>query len=79
MRIINTVGDYLKIPSEKVMVNIHKYGNTTAATLPLCLHDYEHQLNKGDKLILTAFGGGFTWGALYLVWGYDGAAVAKKP
>lgn len=69
-RIIDTVGEYLKIPEEKVMVNIHKYGNTTAATIPLCLRDYESQLKKGDKLMLTAFGGGFTWGAIYLTWAY---------
>jgi 3-oxoacyl-[acyl-carrier-protein] synthase-3 len=53
------------------MVNIQKYGNTTAATLPLCLFDWEKRLHKGDNLILTAFGGGFTWGALYLKWAYD--------
>ena len=67
-RIIQSVGEYLKIPEEKVMVNISKYGNTTAATIPLCLWDYEKQIKKGDKIVLTAFGGGFTWGALYLKW-----------
>jgi 3-oxoacyl-[acyl-carrier-protein] synthase III len=70
MRIINTVSSMLDFPMERVMVNIHKYGNTTAATIPLCLWDYEKQLKKGDKLVLTAFGGGFTWGALYLTWAY---------
>jgi 3-oxoacyl-[acyl-carrier-protein] synthase III len=70
MRIITSVADYLKVPMERVMVNIEKYGNTTAATLPLCLNDYENQLKKGDNIILTAFGGGFTWGAIYLKWGY---------
>lgn len=70
MRIIETVGRMLDFPLEKVMINIHQYGNTTAATLPLCLWNYEDQLKKGDKLILTAFGGGFTWGALYLTWAY---------
>ena len=56
---------------QKVMMNIEKYGNTTAGTLPLCLWDYEPQLKKGDNIILAAFGGGFTWGAIYLKWGYD--------
>ncbi len=70
MRIINSVGDMLDFPKEKVMVNIHKYGNTTAGTLPLCLWEYEPKLKKGDKLMLTAFGGGFTWGSTYIVWHY---------
>jgi 3-oxoacyl-[acyl-carrier-protein] synthase-3 len=70
MRIINSVGDMLDIPKEKVMVNIHKYGNTTAGTLPLCLWEYESQLKKGDKLMLTAFGGGFTWGSILIKWAY---------
>ncbi|HRO74192.1 MAG TPA: 3-oxoacyl-[acyl-carrier-protein] synthase III C-terminal domain-containing protein, partial [Saprospiraceae bacterium] len=70
MRIINSVGDMLGIPAEKVMVNIHKYGNTTAATIPLCLSEYEPQLKKGDYLILTAFGGGFTWGSILIKWSY---------
>ncbi len=70
IRIITSVANQLDFPMEKVMLNIHKYGNTTAGTLPLCLWDYESQLKKGDKLVLTAFGGGFTWGAIYLVWGY---------
>lgn len=75
IRIIQTVSKMVDFPEEKVMVNIHKYGNTTAGTLPLCLWDYESQLKKGDDIILTAFGGGFTWGALYLKWAYDGADV----
>jgi len=70
IRIINSVANQLDFPMERVMLNIHKYGNTTAGTLPLCLWDYESQLKKGDKLVLTAFGGGFTWGAIYLIWGY---------
>lgn len=70
MRIINTVCDMVDFPKERVMLNIQKYGNTTAATLPLCLWNYEDQLQKGDNIILTAFGGGFTWGALYLKWAY---------
>jgi 3-oxoacyl-[acyl-carrier-protein] synthase-3 len=68
MRIITSVAEHLNFPMERVMVNIQKFGNTTAGTLPLCLWDYEKQLKKGDNLVLTAFGGGFTWGALYLKW-----------
>lgn len=70
-RIIETVAKNVEFPLEKVMVNIQKYGNTTAGTLPLCLWNWEDQLKSGDKLILTAFGGGFTWGATYLVWAYE--------
>lgn len=69
-RIIETVSRMAEFPLERVMVNIHKFGNTTAGTLPLCLWDYEDQLEKGDNIILTAFGGGFTWGAIYLKWAY---------
>ncbi len=72
-RIISVVGKNVKIPEERVMMNIERYGNTTAATLPLCLADYENQLKKGDNLVLTAFGGGFTWGAILLKWAYDGS------
>jgi 3-oxoacyl-[acyl-carrier-protein] synthase-3 len=68
MRIISSVADHLHFPMEKVMVNIQKYGNTTAATLGLCLWEYQDQLKKGDDIVLTSFGGGFTWGALYLKW-----------
>lgn len=70
LRIIDATADRMGLPKEKVMVNIQKYGNTTAGTLPLCLWDYESQLKKGDNLILSAFGGGFTWGAVYLKWAY---------
>jgi len=70
LRIIDATADRMGLPKEKVMINIQKYGNTTAATLPLCLWDYESQLKKGDTLILSAFGGGFTWGAVYLKWAY---------
>ncbi len=70
-RIIDATARTAKIPSEKVMVNIQKYGNTTAGTIPLCLRDWESKLKTGDKIILTAFGGGFTWGATYLTWAYD--------
>jgi 3-oxoacyl-[acyl-carrier-protein] synthase III len=69
-RIIETVARMADFPIERVMVNISRYGNTTAATLPLCLWDYENQVEKGDNVILTAFGGGFTWGATYLKWAY---------
>ncbi len=68
IRIIETVSKMADFPLEKVMINISKYGNTTAATLPLCLWDYEDKLKKGDNIVLTAFGGGFTWGAILLKW-----------
>ncbi|OJV21292.1 MAG: 3-oxoacyl-ACP synthase [Dyadobacter sp. 50-39] len=68
-RIIEATANRMGVGMGKVMMNIHKYGNTTAATIPLCLWDYESQLKKGDNLILAAFGGGFTWGAMYLKWG----------
>jgi len=71
LRIIDATANRMGLPKEKVMVNIQKYGNTTAGTLPLCLWDYEKQLKKGDTLILSAFGGGFTWGAIYLKWAYN--------
>jgi len=71
LRIIDATADRMGLSKEKVMINIQKYGNTTAGTLPLCLWDYESQLKKGDNLILSAFGGGFTWGAVYLKWAYD--------
>ncbi len=70
VRIIESVIKQLDFPIERVMLTIEKYGNTTAATIPLCLRDYESQINKGDELILTAFGGGYTWGAIRLIWGY---------
>lgn len=70
-RIIDSVSNAMDFPKERVMVNIEKYGNTTAGTIPLCLWEYEPQLKKGDNIILTAFGGGFTWGAIYLKWAYD--------
>ncbi len=69
-RIVEATRERVGLPVEKVMLNIHKYGNTTDATLPLCLWDWESQLKKGDNLILTAVGGGFTWGAMYLTWAY---------
>ncbi|MEN9303268.1 MAG: hypothetical protein RL264_1697 [Bacteroidota bacterium] len=72
LRIIDATAERMGLPREKVMINIEKYGNTTAATLPLCLWDYENQLKKGDNIILSAFGGGFTWGAVLIKWAYDG-------
>jgi 3-oxoacyl-[acyl-carrier-protein] synthase-3 len=71
LRIIDATGRRMGLPPEKVMINIQNYGNTTAATIPLCLWEYEKKLRKGDKLILAAFGGGFTWGSIYLKWAYD--------
>ncbi len=71
LRIIDATAHRMGVSSDKVMVNIQKYGNTTAGTLPLCLWDWESKLKKGDNLILAAFGGGFTWGAIYVKWAYD--------
>lgn len=71
MRIIDAVGRRMGIDKKQVMVNIQKYGNTTAATIPLCLYDYEKKLRKGDNIILVAFGAGFTWGTVYLKWAYN--------
>lgn len=70
-RIIDATTQRMELQKEKVMMNIEKYGNTTSATLPLLLVDYEHLLKKGDNLVFAAFGGGFTWGAIYLKWAYD--------
>ena len=69
LRIIEAVGSRLGIAPEKVLVNIEHYGNTSAASIPICIDEYKHKLKKGDKVILTAFGAGFTWGAMYLIWG----------
>jgi 3-oxoacyl-[acyl-carrier-protein] synthase-3 len=71
LRIIDATANRMGLSKEKVMINIQKYGNTTAGTLPLCLWDWENQLKKGDNIILSAFGGGFTWGAVYLKWAYN--------
>lgn len=70
-RIIDATARRMGVDDEKVMLNIQKYGNTTSGTIPLCLHDYEHKLKKGDNIIIAAFGGGFTWGALWVKWAYD--------
>lgn len=77
LRIINATAHRMGLPEEKCMINIEKYGNTTAATIPLCLNDYEQRLCKGDNLILAAFGGGFTWGAVYVKWAYNGGDYTK--
>jgi 3-oxoacyl-[acyl-carrier-protein] synthase-3 len=73
-RIIEATADRMGLPMDRVMVTIHKYGNTTAATIPLSLWDYEHRLKPGQRLIMAAFGGGFTWGGAYVTWAYDGAS-----
>ncbi|MDO4461560.1 MAG: beta-ketoacyl-ACP synthase III [Bacteroidia bacterium] len=70
LRIIDATADRMELPKDKVMINIQKYGNTTSATIPLCLYEWEKQLKKGDTLIFAAFGAGFTWGAVYYKWGY---------
>lgn len=70
-RIIDSTANRIGLTEDKVMMNIERYGNTTAGTIPLLLWDYEKQLRKGDKIIMSAFGGGFTWGAIYVVWAYD--------
>lgn len=72
-RIIEATARQMDLPMEKVMLNIGRYGNTTAATIPLCLHDWEQDLRPGDRLILATFGGGFTWGATLVSWAYDGS------
>jgi 3-oxoacyl-[acyl-carrier-protein] synthase-3 len=72
LRIISATGNRMGLPKEKVMVNIDKFGNTSSATVPLCLWDYEPKLKKGDNLVIATFGAGFTWGAIYLKWAYDG-------
>ncbi|MCU0375057.1 MAG: ketoacyl-ACP synthase III [Chitinophagaceae bacterium] len=73
LRIIDATAHRMGLPKEKVMINIQKYGNTTAGTLPLCLWDWESQLKKGDNIVLAAFGGGFTWGATLIKWAYNSA------
>ncbi len=70
LRIIDATANRMGLPKEKVMINIQKYGNTTSGTIPLCLWEWENQLNKGDNIVLSAFGGGFTWGATLVKWGY---------
>ncbi|MGL5920567.1 MAG: 3-oxoacyl-[acyl-carrier-protein] synthase III C-terminal domain-containing protein, partial [Bacteroidales bacterium] len=72
MRIIDAAAKRMGLSKDKVMVNIEHYGNTSAATLPLCLAEWEPRLKKGDNIVFAAFGAGFTWGASYLKWAYDG-------
>jgi 3-oxoacyl-[acyl-carrier-protein] synthase-3 len=76
MRIIDAVIDRTGLSRDKVMINIEKYGNTSAGTIPLCLWEWEPKLKKNDNIILTAFGAGFTWGSIYLKWGYDGGKIS---
>ena len=76
-RIIELTAERMGLPMDKVMVTIHKFGNTTNATIPLCLWDYEPKLKRGDRLVLAAFGGGFTWAGSYVQWAYDGASAPK--
>ncbi len=71
MRIIDATARRMNLPMEKVMINIEKYGNTSSATIPICLWEWEDKLRKGDKLIFTAFGAGYTWGSTYVKWAYD--------
>lgn len=77
-RIIEATAERMGLPMDRVMVTIQKYGNTTAATIPLCLWDYEARLKPGDRLIFAAFGGGFAWGGAYLTWAYDGATATAR-
>ena len=76
-RIIEATAERIGLPPERVMVTIQKYGNTTSGTIPLCLWDYEKKLKTGDRLLLAAFGGGFTWGGIYMTWAYDGGSRAQ--
>jgi 3-oxoacyl-[acyl-carrier-protein] synthase-3 len=71
LRIIDATARRMGLDKSKVMINIENYGNTTNGTIPLCLWEWENQLKKGDNLVLSAFGGGFTWGAIYLKWAYN--------
>ena len=73
LRIIDATAERMGLAKEKVMINIQKFGNTTAGTIPLCLWEWENQLKKGDNIVLAAFGGGFTWGATWIKWAYDGS------
>lgn len=76
-RIIESTAERMGLPMDRVMVTINKYGNTTNATIPLCLWDYEPKLKAGNKMLLAAFGGGFTWAGVYVQWAYDGAKAAR--
>ena len=72
LRIIDATARRMGLARDKVMINIQRYGNTTNGTIPMCLYEWEDKLRKGDNIVLAAFGGGFTWGAVYLKWAYDG-------
>ncbi|HLT47421.1 MAG TPA: beta-ketoacyl-ACP synthase III [Rubricoccaceae bacterium] len=76
LRIIEATARRMGLGMDKVMTNIERYGNTTSGTIPLCLNDWEHELRRGDNLVLAAFGGGFTWSAAYVKWAYDGVRIA---
>jgi 3-oxoacyl-[acyl-carrier-protein] synthase-3 len=71
LRIIDATAERMGIRKEQVMINIERYGNTTGATIPLCLYEWEDRLKKGDNIILAAFGAGFTWGSILIKWGYN--------
>ena len=77
IRIIEATAHRMNLDKSKVMINIEKYANTSSASVPLALSDWESKLKKGDKLILSAFGAGFTWGSMYMKWAYDGDEVKK--
>ena len=77
MRIIDATARRMGLGLDKVMVNIDRYGNTSSVSIPLCLWEWESKLRKGDNLILTAFGAGYTWGSIYLKWGYDGDKIGQ--
>ncbi len=77
LRIIEATAERMGLPKDKCIITINKYGNTTAATIPLCLWDHESRLQKGDNLILASFGGGYTWGSVYLKWAYDGSDFSR--
>jgi len=71
LRIIDATANRMGLSKDKVMINIDRFGNTTNGTIPICLSEWENKLHKGDNIVLSAFGGGFTWGAVYLKWAYD--------
>jgi 3-oxoacyl-[acyl-carrier-protein] synthase-3 len=77
-RIIDATRERMGLSPDKVMINIQKFGNTTNGTLPLCLWEWENQLKKGDNIVLAAFGGGFTWGSIYIKWAYNGSEMQGK-
>ncbi|MBP6757367.1 MAG: 3-oxoacyl-ACP synthase, partial [Bacteroidia bacterium] len=76
-RICEPTANRMGLSSDKMLMNIERYGNTTAGTIPLLLWDYEKLFKKGDNLILSAFGGGFTWGSIWIKWAYDGSKIGK--